>query len=227
MPNFANGKIYKLWSPEGDDIYIGSTTRSLCRRKAGHKFEYNCGKNVSSKILFEKYYDVRIELVEEFPCENKMELNKREGYYIRTLECVNKQIPDRTQKEWIEDNKEKIKEQKKQYNEANKEKFKEINKKYREENKEYFKDKRKEWCEKNKDYYKQYSKEYNLNKKEEIKEYQKKWRENNKEKNKEYKQKYREANREKINEKERERYVIKKNLVSVQSPVLSPEQSVE
>jgi hypothetical protein len=48
--------------------------------------------NVSSKILFEKYDDVRIELIEEFPCENKMELNKREGHYIRTLECVNKRI---------------------------------------------------------------------------------------------------------------------------------------
>jgi hypothetical protein len=30
-----------------------------------------------------------------------------------------------------------------------------------------------------------------------------------------------------INQKERERYAMKKNLVSVQSPVLSPEHSVE
>jgi hypothetical protein len=35
-----------------------------------------------------------------------MELNKREGHYIRTLVCVNKQIPDRTKKEYTEDNKE-------------------------------------------------------------------------------------------------------------------------
>jgi hypothetical protein len=29
MPDYNNGKIYKLWSPEGDDIYIGSTVQSL------------------------------------------------------------------------------------------------------------------------------------------------------------------------------------------------------
>jgi hypothetical protein len=66
----------------------------------------------SSKILFEKYDDVRIELIEEFPCENKMELNAREGYYIRTLDCVNKVIPGRTQKEsnkkWREEIKKKL-----------------------------------------------------------------------------------------------------------------------
>jgi hypothetical protein len=64
--------------------------------------------NITSKILFEKYDDVRIELIEEFPCENKMELNKREGHYIRTLECVNKLVAGRTKKEWREDNKEKF-----------------------------------------------------------------------------------------------------------------------
>jgi hypothetical protein len=59
---------------------------------------YNNDRGCSSKILFQKYDDVRIELIEEFPCENKMELNKREGHYIRTLDCVNKVIPGRTQK---------------------------------------------------------------------------------------------------------------------------------
>jgi hypothetical protein len=33
MPDYKNGKIYKLWSPEGDDIYIGSTVNSLAKRK--------------------------------------------------------------------------------------------------------------------------------------------------------------------------------------------------
>jgi hypothetical protein len=33
MPDYNNGKIYKLWSPEGDDIYIGSTVNSLAKRK--------------------------------------------------------------------------------------------------------------------------------------------------------------------------------------------------
>jgi hypothetical protein len=186
MPNFTNGKIYKLWSPEGDDIYIGSTVQSLSMRKVAHKRSCNNDNCCSSKILFQNYDDVRIELIEEFPCENKMELTKREGHYIRTLECVNKRIPGRTREE-----------SSKKWREANREKNKERNRQYRENNRE---------------------KELKRNKK---------YREANKEKRTEYDKQYRENNKEYLKQKQRERYAKKKNLVSVQSPVLSPEQSVE
>jgi hypothetical protein len=66
----------------------------------------------SSKILFEKYDDVRIELIECFPCDNKEQLNKKEGEYIRKLDCVNRNIAGRTYRKNREDNKEKIKERK-------------------------------------------------------------------------------------------------------------------
>jgi adenylate kinase family enzyme len=127
MPDYSKGKIYKLWSPQGEEIYIGSTTETLARRKSGHKC-LDC----SSKILFEKYDDVRIELIEEYPCKNKMELNKREGHHIRNNNCVNKITPCRTTKEWREDNKERFQNNQKKYNDANKEKYKE----YYEDNKE-------------------------------------------------------------------------------------------
>jgi hypothetical protein len=91
MPDYSKGKIYKLWSPQGGEKYIGSTTETLARRKQTHK-RLNC----SSKILFEKYDDVRIELIEEYPCKNKMELNRREGEHIRNNDCVNKSIAGRT-----------------------------------------------------------------------------------------------------------------------------------
>jgi hypothetical protein len=55
----------------------------------------------SSKILFEKYNDVRIELIECFPCDNKEQLTKKEGEYIRKLDCVNKNIAGRTYKEYV------------------------------------------------------------------------------------------------------------------------------
>ena len=116
MPNYNNAKIYKLWSPEGDDIYIGTTTQKLCDRKAGH----NAGRGETSKILYEKYNDVRIELLECFPCENKDELNKKENEYIRNNNCVNKKLPGRTRKEYYEDNKEKLTEQTKEYYVKNK-----------------------------------------------------------------------------------------------------------
>jgi hypothetical protein len=187
MPDYKkNGKIYKLWSPEGDDIYIGSTVNSLAKRKTVHKQNYNNDRGCSSKILFQKYDDVRIELIEKFACENRMELNAREGYYIRTLDCVNKVISGRTPKEFS-----------KQWREANREKLKE--------------------------YYKEYSKKYYQKNKEKIKEYS----EDNREKIKEYKKQYHEKNKEYLNQKRKERHAKKKNLVSVQCPVLSPEQSVE
>jgi adenylate kinase family enzyme len=132
MPNYQNAKIYKLWSPEGDDIYIGSTTQSLCERKTKHNDNYKRNLTCKSRILFEKYTDVRIELLESCPCDNKEELTKKEGEYIRNNKCVNKYVAGRTDAEWREDNKEKIKE-------------------YLEENKEYFKEKTKEYYENNKD----------------------------------------------------------------------------
>ena len=121
MPDYKNGKIYKLWSPEGDEIYIGSTTKSLCDRKAGHKHN---GKS-TSKILFEKYTDVRIELLEEYPCDNKEQLNKKESEYIKNNNCVNKRIETNTHqdtmKKWRDNNKEKYKEIYTNYNEKTKE----------------------------------------------------------------------------------------------------------
>jgi len=39
MPDYQQGKIYKLWSPQGteDEIYYGSTTDELRFRKSNHK----------------------------------------------------------------------------------------------------------------------------------------------------------------------------------------------
>jgi hypothetical protein len=139
MPNYQNAKIYKLWSPEGDDIYIGSTTQKLCDRKAGHNGDFKNNKKCSSAILYNKYNDIRIELLECCPCDNKEELKKKEGEYIRNNECVNRCIAGRTKKEYNEDNKEKIKEQTKEYREKNKEIINEKIKEYREKNKEIIK----------------------------------------------------------------------------------------
>jgi hypothetical protein len=136
MPDYQKAKIYKLWSPEGDDIYIGSTTTLLSARKAKHKY----GVSSVSRILFEKYTDVRIELLECCPCDNKEELAKREGEYIRNNNCVNKVIPDRTHKEYYQDNKEHILEYQQNYRENNVEKIKEWKKDYREKNKEKIKE---------------------------------------------------------------------------------------
>jgi len=136
MPDYQKGKIYKLWCPDNDLVYIGSTIQPLYSRFREHKklAHHNC----NSKLLFEACNNVKIELIEEYACNNKMELNKREGEHIRANDCVNKVIPGRTDKEWREDNKDKIKE----YCENNRDKIKEQKKEYYKKNKDIINEKR-------------------------------------------------------------------------------------
>ena len=153
MINYNNGKIYKIESINGDevDIYIGSTTKIyLCHRMAQHKYAYRkyetsgmCKCN--SFKIFDKYGldNCIITLLETVKANSKDELLSRESYYIRTLECVNRTIPDRTRKEYIEYNKEAISKYQKVYRENNKDNIM----KYREKNKERISEKYKFICE--------------------------------------------------------------------------------
>ena len=132
MVNYKNGKIYKLVNDELNLTYYGSTCNELRKRLSGHKTKKNI---CTSKIMFESG-EVKIYLVEKFPCNDRLELNQRERYYIENNECINKCIPNRTKKEWIEVNKKNIAKQKKEYREINKEQIKEQRKRHYQENKE-------------------------------------------------------------------------------------------
>jgi len=102
--------------------YYGSTTQPLCERKSQHKQDFLKNKRgTCSKELFNLGNDIDIVLVETYPCNNKEELHQRERYYIENNECINKQIPSRTKKEWNHLNKDKIKEKNIRYYEKNKE----------------------------------------------------------------------------------------------------------
>jgi hypothetical protein len=103
MVKYQEAKIYCIRSYQTEQIYVGSTCEPLARRLATHKSNFRKYQNnkysyvTVNEIL--KYGDAYIELIEKFPCEDKEELNKREGHYIRTLDCVNKVVPGRTIKE--------------------------------------------------------------------------------------------------------------------------------
>jgi len=141
MPNYQNGKIYKIHSYQTDKIYIGSTTVLLCKRFTNHKTSFNSGRpDTKSSQIFE-YDDVMITLIENYPCDDRNELEKRERYHIENNNCVNKHIPTRTNKEWRLINKDKMKKtsqqyefnnkhKKKQYRIDNKDKIKEISRQY-------------------------------------------------------------------------------------------------
>ena len=145
MPNYQNGKIYSLRSHQTDDVYIGSTTLSLAVRKAGHRNKYK--QYLNGKYCFVtsfniiKFDDCYIELIENYPCDSKNELERREGELIREMDCVNKFVAGRTKKEYLEANKKAIAEQKKEYRERNKKAIAEQKKEYQERNKERLKEK--------------------------------------------------------------------------------------
>jgi len=96
MPNYANGKIYKIVDNTNDNIYIGSTTKMLCARLSDHVSSYKTwlktqkkGYTTSFEIL--KNGNFQIVLIENCPCDSKEQLIRRERYYIDTLQnCVNK-----------------------------------------------------------------------------------------------------------------------------------------
>ena len=150
MVKYENGKIYKIWSPLGDKIYVGSTTKErLCQRMEAHRGDYNKWKNnkekykkITSFILFDEYGIVNcfIELLEAKNCQCKDELTQLEGKYIRELECVNRIIPGRTREEYG-----------KLYRDTNKVVIFEKKKKYRLENKETIQEKKKADYAKNKE----------------------------------------------------------------------------
>jgi hypothetical protein len=142
MPNYQNGKIYKIICNDTGLCYIGSTTLTLCNRMTTHRYSHKIGKNCSSNVIL-KNENYSYCLIEKYPCENKEQLKKKEQFYIDSIDCVNKHNSYLTEdklkelnKKWRDDNKEYIKEKRKEYYETNKEIFKEKNKEWRENNKE-------------------------------------------------------------------------------------------
>ena len=118
MPDYYEGKIYKIINSVSNNIYVGSTTTTLVTRLSGHRSEYNRNKNknksdrkttTSYKLFHEDYDNIKIKLIENYPCYIKKELEERERYWIEKIDCVNFVIPTRTAKEWYLVNKEKCK----------------------------------------------------------------------------------------------------------------------
>ena len=99
----------------------------------------------SSKEII-NFGDARIELIEEYPCNNKMELNRREGEIIRERNCVNQKAAYQSKEERKEYNKEYQKEyqQTPQYKKYKKEHNKEYQNtsEYKEYRKAYDKERR-------------------------------------------------------------------------------------
>ena len=140
MPDYQKAKIYRIINDNmPGKVYYGSTCQKLGARMASHRRDA-ITQNNSSKELFQTGKPI-IVLIENFPCNSKEELHKRERFYIENNSCVNKEIPGRTGAEYYQDNKEKFRKYYQEYRENNKEKMKEMNKKYQRDNIEIIKKK--------------------------------------------------------------------------------------
>lgn len=131
--SYQNGKVYRIWSLLGDEIYIGSSADTLSNRFSKHKKDYkrwlknkdDRKRYMTSFELFEKFgvENCKIDLEHNFPCNSKAELNSEEGRVQRMHKdiLINNNIAGRTKKEWFSENKEYLAERNKQYYAENKE----------------------------------------------------------------------------------------------------------
>ncbi|MCP4529097.1 MAG: DUF1682 domain-containing protein [Aestuariibacter sp.] len=168
MPDYQKGKIYKLYSISNEElVYYGSTIETLSSRLSKHIYEYKNKPSCESKLVLAAG-DYKMELIENYPCANKQQLERKECEYIKANKCVNIMNPCRTRKEYYQDNKEVILNKLKEYRENNKEKIAEYNKQRNEANKEKIAERKKKYWEDNKEKLAEHRKEYREKNKQKI-----------------------------------------------------------
>ena len=107
MNKSQNGKICKVVDVGYNKCYIGSTTESLSQRMARHHAAYfkclrdGCVK-LKPTVILEEYIveNCKIELIELYPRDSKIEQPRKEGDHIKCNICVNKIIAGRTVQEY-------------------------------------------------------------------------------------------------------------------------------
>ena len=163
MPDYQQGKIYKIECNVTGKVYIGSTCEpTLARRLAGHVGGYkrylNGTYNYVSSFDVIQNEDYCIVLLEKYPCNTKDDLYARERYWTNNIDCVNKikgqgmyhEIGEKGyQKQYYNDNKEKIIEKSKEYYNDNKDKIIEKSKEYYNDNKDKIIERSKNYRQKN------------------------------------------------------------------------------
>ena len=226
MPDYSKGKIYTIRNRNDDaKIYVGSTIQPLAVRFAGHKRDCKIEKNMKMKLYVEVNNDWDnwyIELYENYQCNNREELCRREGEIIRLIGTLNSKIAGRDKKQYYFENVDRIKEyrnrnadnikeQIKQYHIENIENIREQQKQYRIENAEKLKEQKKQYYLENADKLKEQRKQYYIENAEKIKKKDKQYYIQNTDKRKQY----RIENAEKIKE-QRKQYYLKNKLKQTQ-----------
>lgn len=89
MPDYKNGKIYKIINNKDNQIYVGSTTQTLSQRFTDHKKSTTLKRCEKWKIIKHMNQigkkNFKIILIEEIKCKNKDTLTAREQYWMDLL----------------------------------------------------------------------------------------------------------------------------------------------
>lgn len=120
-----DGKIYRVICNETNEVYYGSTIQPIKKRMYQHT---RPNKTNCRQIINRGNY--RYEVCEEFTCDDKKFLLDRERYWIENNDCINKIIPNRTYKEFYQDNRQKILNEKKQHYIKNRQRILDYKKQY-------------------------------------------------------------------------------------------------
>lgn len=150
--DYQNGKVYQILNYVTDDVYVGSTCQSLSKRMSKHRGVMN-NKTCKHRPLYslmrkhgrDNFY---IELIEEYPCDNKDQLRAREGFYQRERATLNIRVEGRTTQEYNIQNKEVMTRKRIEFYAKNKTKIREQAKTLYYQN---YKEKKQQYYQKNKE----------------------------------------------------------------------------
>ena len=85
MADYSKGVIYKLTNDVNDDIYVGSTRMETYMRLDRHLQQSQ--KDSKTSILYKAMREIgrthfKLEVLEEYPCDSKQALLKKEREWI-------------------------------------------------------------------------------------------------------------------------------------------------
>ena len=82
--DFQKAKIYKITNDFNDHVFIGSTCDTLPKKLSKHKSDSQCKNKPLYKLMNEIGFErFRIQLICDFPCEDKYQLSQKTSEYIR------------------------------------------------------------------------------------------------------------------------------------------------
>lgn len=137
---YSNAKVYLITCNKTGERYVGSTCLDLEARLKQHKANYKQylfshnnqlvrGKGYTTSFKIMQTDDCKIELLEQYSCETLNQLRDYERKHLTEIKqqygdlCVNKNIPNRTQKEYYIDNRTEYLARQKIYDDTHREKI--------------------------------------------------------------------------------------------------------